>query len=176
MKPFSLSVKEFSSALKLASRPGLKDILSFILMLGVVQACLTYIMIPEDTYLLSPEGFHIFLKEFFTSYLFLMLGYFLVVYPLTRFFIYARHIAGFKEDALLKSIHQYSWTESDFREASVQHHLELPWNDIRYIRQNKKFIILYLSCVRFLAIPKDKFDSDAELSEFLSHLKKCPRI
>jgi hypothetical protein len=176
MKTFSLSVKEFSSALKLASRRSLKDILSLSLMLGVIQACLAYTIIPKDTRILSPEGFHIFLKEFLASYLFLMLGYFLVIYPLVYFVTRAKHMAGFKEDAPLKSIHQYTWTESEFKEASAQHHLELPWNDIRYIRQNKNFIILYLSRVRFIAIPKDKFESDAELSEFLSHLKKCPRI
>lgn len=181
MKPYKLTEDEYVAGYKLYAQQTTKQKLvlsAFMVILAVVSAVTSarhdfVTDMPMDY--VYEHKIKIFALQFCVTFIVMCVVYALIKMTFSKYVGFKLR-RSFYEDVTLSSEVSPTWTESDLTSTSALGTFKMPWPSIKYLRENETFVLLYLSRLRYLIIPKRAFDSDAEMAEFMSHLSTCPRI
>lgn len=183
MKSINLSEDEYISAAKLFLRPAapirhilMQGTIDITMLTSLVWNILVIINFPSANYQLQGD----FSNETIKGTLIIS-----TIWPLLYFLFISPHIKpslirtlrnNFREDPSWQDLCNVTWTTDYVYFTSDLSSSRTPWARIRNIREDATFILLYLSTQRSFTIPKNRFESDSEMADFMSHLSNTQRI
>ena len=93
-------------------------------------------------------------------------------------FVFARYIylplmmpRIFRQQKSLQRETIYSWDGDRLTVTSGDDHWSHEWSELSSWKEDREFVLIYLSDLLFYVIPKRVFDSEAEVADLRSHLQ-----